>query len=118
MPINYKKYPINWKTEIRPAILKRAKNCCEGCGLENYSIQHSFKVNGETFWKFLEIGEWVFKDFPKAIKVILTIAHLDHDINNNDYSNLKALCQLCHNRYDVNFRKQNRAAKKQKDGFT
>jgi hypothetical protein len=26
MPIDYKKYPKNWKTEIRPAILERAKN--------------------------------------------------------------------------------------------
>ncbi len=45
----------------------------------------------------------------KAVaKVVLTIAHLDHDVNNNDFSNLKALCQRCHNRYDIEFRKENR----------
>lgn len=31
MPIDYNKYPPNWKTEIRPAVLKRADNKCECC---------------------------------------------------------------------------------------
>ena len=75
MPIDYKKYPNNWKIKIRPDILKRAKNKCELCGIENYSIRNNSKI-------------------------ILTIAHLDHDINNNDYINLKALCQKCHINYD------------------
>ncbi len=35
MPIDYSKYPPNWKTEIVPAILKRANNKCEFCGVEN-----------------------------------------------------------------------------------
>lgn len=79
MPINYKEYPENWLTEIRPAILERAKNCCEFCGIENYTI----KENGT--------------------KVILTIAHLDHDKFNNDVNldRLKALCQKCHLQYDL-----------------
>ena len=34
MPIDYKKYPKNWKSEIRPSILKRANNCCEFCGVK------------------------------------------------------------------------------------
>lgn len=38
MPIDYKNYPENWKTEIRPAILERANNCCEFCGVKNYSV--------------------------------------------------------------------------------
>jgi hypothetical protein len=29
MPINYKEYPANWKTEIRPSILERAGHKCE-----------------------------------------------------------------------------------------
>ena len=34
--IDYKKYPPNWKKEIRPRILKRANNKCEFCGIKNY----------------------------------------------------------------------------------
>lgn len=37
-PENKKRYPANWK-EIRAAILKRACNRCEFCGIENYTIR-------------------------------------------------------------------------------
>jgi hypothetical protein len=42
------------------------------------------------------------------IKVVLTIAHLDHQIDNNDHSNLRAWCQRCHNRHDAPNRLRNR----------
>ena len=35
MPFDYKKYPPDWKSRIRPDILKRANNRCEICGVEN-----------------------------------------------------------------------------------
>ncbi len=76
MPIDYSKYPPDWKTRIRPDILKRADDKCEMCGVRN--------------------GEMVERDGGRMVKVVLTIAHLDHDIRNNDYANLKALCQKCH----------------------
>ena len=83
MPIDYKDYPRNWKTIIRPAILRRAKNCCEGspkfpdCRAKNH-MPHP--ITGSN--------------------VVLTVAHMDHNIRNNDYSNLRALCQLCHINHD------------------
>ena len=79
MPIDYKEYPENWKTEIRPKVLERANNCCEFCGIKNYTV----KENGT--------------------KIVLTIAHLDHDKQNHDISldRLKALCQKCHLQYDM-----------------
>lgn len=79
MPVDYSKYPPNWKTEIRPRILERANNCCEECEAENY------KEHPET-----------------GARVILTIAHLDHDPENWDVADdrLKALCQRCHLNYD------------------
>ena len=127
MPIDYSIYPKNWKTEIRPAIINRAKSCCEFCKVPNY------KVIIRGTWKSVEcyqcfeegtiydannseeIGaDYVGEVHPtnKIIKVVLTVAHLDHDVNNNNYSNLKALCQRCHNRHDVNHRKENRKNKK------
>ena len=40
---------------------------------------------------------------PKRVKVVLTIAHLDHDERNHNIKDerLKAACQLCHLRYDA-----------------
>lgn len=90
MPINYNDYPPDWKTRIRPDILNRSGNCCEGspqypdCRVPNYAIHP-------------ETGS----------KVVLTIAHLNHDINDNDYDNLRAWCQRCHNTYDAEYRKNN-----------
>lgn len=49
-------------------------------------------------------GVWTLK------RIVLTIAHMDHDVNNNDYSNLKALCQKCHLDYDKNHHRKNAKA--------
>ena len=87
-------YPKNWK-EIRAKILERAHNCCEFCGVENYS----FVIKAGT-------EDW---EYPEPAKVVLTIAHLDHDPTNNDPSNLRALCQRCHNRHDARHRAANRS---------
>jgi hypothetical protein len=127
MPIDYKKYPQNWKSEIRPAILERAENKCEFCGVENYSVGFrkaiggdfvAFKANGKisSYKQAFQIA----KDlnallYDKHIIIVLTIAHLDHDVANNDYGNLRALCQRCHNRHDIEFRKANRKKNENKN---
>lgn len=90
-PENRKRYPKNWK-EIRAAILERANNCCEFCGVENHSEVARYRS-----------GKGVVK-----VKVVLTIAHLDHTPENCDPSNLRALCQQCHNRYDAKHRAETR----------
>ena len=82
-PENKNRYPKNWK-EIRAAILNRAGNKCEFCGIENGAI----KENGS--------------------KVVLTIAHLDHTPENCNPENLRALCQKCHNTYDAKHRAETR----------
>jgi hypothetical protein len=130
MPCDYKKYPKNWKTEIRPDILSRANNCCEECGIENKLViergyyngievyQDCFKNEGSIYRA--DNSEYITSDYlgslekptGKFITVVLTISHDDHDLQNNDYSNLKALCQRCHNRHDIEHRKANRKKNK------
>lgn len=132
MPCNYKKdYSENWLTEIRPAILKRANNCCEICGVKNgkgifRGTWDGVKIfqdgNGDIFHEDtgLLLGSNVYAVIEpstgnpdqKAIKVVLTVAHLDHNTSNNDYANLKALCQLHHLRHDVGHHKQSRKKKR------
>jgi hypothetical protein len=98
MPIDYSKYPPNWLTEIRPAILQRANNKCERCYVPNYAIVYRTTINGRTEW--LREANSIY---AKPIKVVLTIAHLDHDEANHnvELDRLAAMCQLCHLRYDV-----------------
>ena len=48
----------------------------------------------------------------RIVKIILTVAHLDHSPENCTDENLKALCQRCHNRYDAPMRAAGRKARK------
>lgn len=34
-------------------------------------------------------------------RIVLTIAHIDHDERNSDWANLRAWCQRCHIAYDA-----------------
>lgn len=91
MSIDYGNYPTNWLTEIRPAILRRAGSehgtgtgaRCEWCNVLNYTRREKQdpEQNGTAY-------------------IVITIAHLDQDTNNNDPENLAALCQRCHLRHD------------------
>ncbi|MBC8551501.1 MAG: hypothetical protein H8D23_17790 [Candidatus Brocadiales bacterium] len=104
MPIDYKRYPADWK-ETRIRILERAGNRCEcegECGLHTTSGR-CVGTNGEMAM------------YAKG-KVVLTIAHLDHDESNHDVKDdrLRAFCQRCHLRYDVPEKKRRRMEKKHK----
>lgn len=91
LPCNYKLYPANWLTEIRPLILRRAGEFleksieakCESCGVPNHSMRRT-----------------VLENVDHDTRIVLTVAHLDQDIENNDPENLAALCQRCHLLWD------------------
>lgn len=132
MPIKDKsKYPRNWNTEIRPAILTRAEHRCEQCRAKNGAWVCRGQVNGIEVYQYDDgtiyrtdngeqfgedyVGEvWAEKD-NGLVKIVLTIAHLDHDTENNDYSNLKALCQLHHLRHDIHLHRANAAETRRKN---
>lgn len=123
MPIDYKKYPTNWLSEIRPRILNRANNKCEQdeCDFVHLEEVWAVKHAGRTIGWFRNFetanlqpktiesrknkvtGKSETVPNPKKVKVILTVAHLDHDETNHevDDERLKAMCQLCHLRYDA-----------------
>lgn len=101
MPVDWKKYPANWKSEIRPMILARERNRCKKCGLLNHAIVLSRSriplVEGCTYkWAKENLACYHDVEEGKAVIVVLTVAHLDHDVANNDPANLAALCQKCH----------------------
>jgi len=96
MPIkkeNKARYPKDWK-QIRQRILQRANNRCEFCGVENHSIVD--RGNG------------------RMVKIVLTIAHLNHTPEDCRDENLRALCQQCHLRYDAKHHAETRKNNKPK----
>jgi hypothetical protein len=123
MPIDYKKYPKDWLKVIRPRIMLRANNTCEyaGCDFKHLEEVWAVKYRGRTTGWYRDFEEanklprtkeskYNFKTKktvsvpnPKKVKVILNIAHLDHDETNHDVADerLMAMCQLCHLRYDA-----------------
>jgi len=99
MPVDYTKYPENWFSEIRPKILIRAKWCCENCGVGSgkigYRDEQKVFIECDNFMK-----RWAESVGKRVFKIVLTIAHLNHNVTDNRDENLKALCQKCHLNYD------------------
>lgn len=130
MPCDYKNYPSNW-TEIRAAILERAEDKCERCGLPNYAV---YRWDEDGKWE-CAAGSLYYDDFQYAVSYaeareacdavneweegapykvcVLTISHQNHATGDNRPENLRALCQRCHNRDDGEYRAENRRRKRE-----
>lgn len=95
-----------WR-ETRERILRRARGCCEQCG-----IPHRLRIirAGGYWWDVLSGGCWRRPDGsvgrpPKGLRrrhvaIVLTIAHLNSTPGDDRPENLKALCQWCHLNFD------------------
>ena len=99
MPINYKNYHPDWKDVIRPSILKRDNYRCRECGAPNRT-----RIIRQSEKEWLEVDPIIEREAKatgqKIIKIVLTVAHLNHLITDNRDENLKSLCQLHHLRLD------------------
>lgn len=105
-PENKHLYPKNWK-QIRQSILERANNKCEFCGVENYAEGYRDEEGKFVISEGMQ-QEADALDGYKIIKIVLTIAHLDHNPQNCNPENLRALCQKCHLNYDLEHHKETR----------
>lgn len=93
-PENRGRYPADWPA-ISRAVRADAGDRCEGspafpaCRAEN---GRAHPVTGA--------------------RVVLTVAHLNHDPADCRRANLRAWCQRCHNTYDAPHRAANRRARR------
>lgn len=125
-PENRKRYPVNWK-EISLKIRERAGDRCEFCrapnreiiirgeedGCKGYYMVANGDVYDENTGEYLGIARG--SEFTgRPVLIVLTVAHLDHQPENNNDDNLKALCQQCHLRYDRHHHAGNAARTRQR----
>jgi hypothetical protein len=78
MPVDWSKYPDNWK-EIALAIKIEADWQCEKCGKQCRRPEEPFDTQKNT----------------------LTVAHCNHNESDCRPENLAAMCAPCHLRYDA-----------------
>lgn len=92
-PENRDRYPADWK--IRSLLIRRCRahwRCeCDGrCGRQADHLDAT--------------GRCVNRHGQPAVitgsKVVLTVAHLDHQPEHSELANLMAMCQGCHLHYD------------------
>jgi hypothetical protein len=121
MPIDYKQYPANWLTEIRPQILARDGHRCKHCNVPNHLVikrlkGESYCTPGAQDWDMINSRvKYSHSNLTESLKhhgftkIVLTIANLDHDHINCDNDNLAALCQRCHLKLDKHQHANNRS---------
>lgn len=96
-PEQRQRYPADWP-EIRRMILLRAARDqagvprCECRGECDHHLARCTAYQGQRLERAYRSG---------TFEVVLTVAHLDHQPENNHPANLRALCQPCHLRYDA-----------------
>ena len=119
LPENKARYPSDWKAISLRIRHERAENMCEctgQCGddheLNSNPAARCCAPNGAWVSRFSDRpggfytmrwwtpGEGWPEDGQRPIKIVLTVAHLDHTPENCGDANLLAMCQRCHLRYD------------------
>ena len=114
-PENRKRYPKDWREISLRIRYERAGGRCEctgQCGVD-HAVYDGFAGPNVPITQTaadLSSGRCIARNGKKhpvtGSNVVLTVAHLDHQPENCDDTNLKAMCQRCHNRYDAPMRRR------------
>lgn len=114
-----------WRTVTRPRILARAGNQCEACEVPNSTdvtriggcwLEEKVTWAGGVSLIWHDVTGAIMDPPPagkkRRIRVVLTIAHLNHTAGDDGDENLKAWCQWCHLNYDKQHHAETRGARK------
>jgi hypothetical protein len=116
MPMDLRRYPPAWRAISRTVRERAGQRCeCAGeCGADHRGRCDA--PNGGTIvravadparwmlWSAFLAGideRWPAESCHAPVRVVLTVAHLDHDPAGDDPARMRALCQRCHLRYDA-----------------
>ncbi len=125
-PENRGRYPADWPA-IRERIRARSGGRCEclgecGDAHDDRPGGRCAAPHGVLIYRHRAIPAVWRAGYPAMlpevwrdqVRVVLTVAHLDHRPENNEPGNLRHYCQRCHNRYDAPHRARNAAETRQR----
>ena len=119
--------------EAREKCVERAKGRCQDCGKMNgRQVETVTRINARgvmMVWRPRRLDPWrdqrgrLVKRLgilsairrsgkPRSIRVVCTMAHLNHDPSDNRDSNVRFLCGWCHLNYDKSHHKESRQIRK------
>lgn len=118
-----------WRA-IRKAVGKRSGWRCETCGAPHMTIVARGFYNGREAYLVVDTGhvfcaetgikmaEMRLSDFNarRVLKIVLTVAHLNHDESCTDLEQMKHLCQRHHLRLDAKHHARNAARTRRAKG--
>jgi hypothetical protein len=122
MPMKRELYPPDWEEISRRIRFERAAGKCEAtmpdgsrCNAPHGEYICRLARDKERWVHGDELtntgaGEYHGEPVSRAVRVCLTVAHIDHDTTNNADDNLAAWCQLHHLRHDAGLHARNAAA--------
>ena len=124
--MNRKLYPKNWNA-IALAIKTEVNWTCENCGRPCRRPGESDgdlcdRIEAEHIEWAHDLDNLVWDDELGMVSVLkltrftLTVAHLDHQPENCDRSNLRAWCSVCHCRYDLKAMATKKRLKAEREG--
>lgn len=128
MPVkaeNRARYPKDWP-QIAEGVKAAAGWCCEQCGVAHGEVVERGMDDGVKVFRRASMSAYcpsidaetglpvpstsidTFEPLRQT-RIIITVAHLDHQPENVERGNLKALCQRCHLAYDARHHAQSAA---------
>lgn len=124
MPMDRKLYPANWG-ELALSIKTAADWRCLECGRPCRRHDEAWgdlvdRISGSS-WESDLYDEYFDDELGRCLRAkfarfTLTVAHLNHEPADCRPENLKALCSVCHLRYDAPALQQKRRRKKERLG--
>lgn len=130
MPIRKDLRPLygrEWIKVTRPRILEREEHKCKWCKAPNYTRVARWPKTCPGWWFTIDTGQAYNEagelqpnrvrasespDDVTFVKIVLTVAHLNHTPGDDADENLAALCQRCHLKHDREQHKETRARRK------
>ncbi|CAD5984941.1 HNH endonuclease [Planktothrix tepida] len=117
MPMDLNRYPKNWRAialQVKEAADWTCQNCDRPCrhpGETWDELEKRVENNWEVYVE-IDTKEFGVVEVSKFNRFTLTVSHLNHNPMDCRPENLRALCSVCHLKYDARHHARSRSGNK------